>query len=120
MPSRRRVFHPQETYRFSLTRTLSDYPLLIGEILRRDDIRAVRRAKRRAFLFDLGRALGVRVPQAVGTPKNSPLKELTWQTHNNQDEPRTPCAFVSEKKGMIDRADFDRLFREAPGEFKRL
>ena len=98
MPSRRRVFHPQETYRFSLTRTLSDYPLLIGEILRRDDIRAVRRAKRRAFLFDLGRALGVRVPRAVGTPKNSLLKELTWQTHNNQDEPRTPAPLFQRKR----------------------
>jgi hypothetical protein len=120
MPSRRRLFHPQETYRFSMTRTLSDYPLLIGEILRRDDIRAVRRAKRRSFLFDLGRALGVRVPRALGTQKNSLLKELTWQTHNNQEKPRTPCALVSAKKGMIDSADFDRLFREAPGEFKRL
>jgi hypothetical protein len=120
MPSRRRVFHPQETYRFSMTRTLSDYPLLIGEILRRDDIRTVRRAKRRSFLFDLRRVFGMRVPRAVGTPKNSLLKELTWHTHGNQDEPRTACAFISEKKCMIDSADFDRLFREAPAEFKRL
>jgi hypothetical protein len=118
MPSRRRVFHPQETYRFSMTRTLSDYPLLIGEILRRDDIRAVRRAKRRAFLFDLGRVLRVRVPRAVGTPKNSLLKEPTCQARNSQDEPRPPCAFVSEKKGMIDSADFDRLFREARGSLR--
>jgi hypothetical protein len=94
MPSRRRVFHPQETYRFSLTRTLSDYPLLIGEILRRDDIRAVRRAKRRAFLFDLGRALGVRVPRAVGVRKNSLLTELSWHL-NNRDQDQLPISLSS-------------------------
>ena len=77
MPSRRRMFHPsQETYRFSMTRTLSDYPLLIGEILRRDDIRTARRAKRRFFLFDLGRMLRVRVPRAIGVRKKSLLTEL--------------------------------------------
>ena len=78
MPSRRRVFHPRETYRFSMTRTLSDYPLLIGEILRRDDIRAVRRAKHRSFLFDLARVLGMRVRRAVEFRKNSLLKQLSW------------------------------------------
>jgi hypothetical protein len=69
------MFHPQESCRFSITRTLSDYPLLIGEILRRDDMRAVRRAKRRSFLFDLGRVLGVRVALAVGVRKKSLLTE---------------------------------------------
>src|SRR5260370_40353816 len=53
----RRVIHPQETYRFSTTHTLSDYPLLIGEILRRDQQRAVQQAKRQTFLYGLGRAL---------------------------------------------------------------
>ena len=69
MSSHRRIIHPQETYRFSTTHTLSDYPLLIGEILRRDQTRAVQQAKRRAILRDLQRALGLRVTQALGTPK---------------------------------------------------
>jgi hypothetical protein len=94
MPSRRRLFHPQETYRFSMTRTLSDYPLLIGEILRRDDIRAVRRAKRRSFLFDLGRVLGARIPRAVGVRKNSLLTELSWHL-NNRDQGQVPISLPS-------------------------
>jgi hypothetical protein len=32
------------------TRTISDHPLLIGEILRRSELRTNRRAKWRAFL----------------------------------------------------------------------
>jgi hypothetical protein len=57
MPLRRRVIHPQESYRFSTTYTLSDYPLLIGEILRRDQLRAVQLSKRRTLLYGLGKAL---------------------------------------------------------------
>jgi hypothetical protein len=69
MPSHRRIIHPQETYRFSTTHTLSDYPLLIGEVLRRDQHRAMHKARRRAILDDLQRALGIRVTKDVGTPK---------------------------------------------------
>ena len=71
MTPHRRIIQSQETYRFSMTHTLSDYPLLIGEILRRDQLRALQQAKRRAILQDLQRALGMRVAQAVGTPKSS-------------------------------------------------
>ena len=70
MPLRRRVFHPQETYRFSTTHTLSDYPLLIGEILRRDQLRAVQQDKRRTLLYGLGKALGMRVARQLGNPVN--------------------------------------------------
>jgi hypothetical protein len=66
--TRRRLIHPQETYRFSVTHTLSDYPLLIGEILRRDRQRAVQQAKRRRLLHGLGKALGMRVTRHVGNP----------------------------------------------------
>jgi hypothetical protein len=66
MSLRRRVIHQQETYRFSTTPTLSDYPLLIGEILRRDELRAVQQAKRRILLYGLGKALGMRVPRQLG------------------------------------------------------
>jgi hypothetical protein len=69
MSSHHRIIHPQETYRFSITHTLSDYPLLIGEILRRDEVRAMQQAKRRGILRDLQRALGMRVTQPLGTPK---------------------------------------------------
>ena len=37
-----------QAYRFSSTATLSDFPLLIGEILRRSDLRVEKRARRRA------------------------------------------------------------------------
>jgi hypothetical protein len=41
---------PRESVRYSPhTRTLSDYPLLIGELLRRDELRRQRRAKRARF-----------------------------------------------------------------------
>jgi hypothetical protein len=69
MSSHHRIIQPQETYRFSITHTLSDYPLLIGEILRRDEVRAMQQAKRRGILRDLQRALGMRVTQPLGTPK---------------------------------------------------
>jgi hypothetical protein len=67
MSSHHRTTHPQETYRFSMTYTLSDYPLLIGELLRRDQVRASQQARRRAIFSDLQRALGMRVARAVGT-----------------------------------------------------
>jgi hypothetical protein len=67
MSLRRRAIHPQETYRFSMTHTLSDYPLLIGEILRRDQERADQQTKRQTFLYGLGRALGMRVHRALGS-----------------------------------------------------
>jgi hypothetical protein len=79
MLSRRRVVHPQETYRFSMTHTLSDYPLLIGEILRRDQRRTIQQAKRRSLLVDIRRALGLRVPRNVGNAKGDLLNQLSWQ-----------------------------------------
>ena len=39
-----------ETYRFSATPTLSDFPLLVGEILRRNDLRSQRLAQRRSLV----------------------------------------------------------------------
>jgi hypothetical protein len=48
--------------------TLSDYPLLIGEILRRDQLRAVQLSKRRTLLYGLGKALGMRVARQLGNP----------------------------------------------------
>src|SRR5260370_31952709 len=50
----RRVIHPQETYRFSTTHTLSDYPLLIGEILRRDQQRASNKLNAKPSCMGLG------------------------------------------------------------------
>jgi hypothetical protein len=49
-----------EMSRFSATRTLNDFPLLIGEILRRGDIRSQRRAKRRLVIREIKAAFGVR------------------------------------------------------------
>ena len=83
MSSRRRTIHPQETYRFSMTYTLSDYPLLIGEILRRDHLRALQQARWRGMLSDLQRAFGIRVARALGTPKRR-LPGSTW--HGREGE----------------------------------
>lgn len=104
MSLRRRVIHAQETYRFSTTHTLSDYPLLIGEILRRDELRAVQQAKRRSFLRDLWRALGMRLPRRVGTRKNGLLTEVAWRANNgNQNElrihPRIPSPSDQRQNG---------------------
>jgi hypothetical protein len=77
MLSYRRFIHPEETYRFSVTHTLSDYPLLIGEMLRRDQLKVLQQARRRAIFHDLGRALGIRLPVAVGKPKNR-LRDAAW------------------------------------------
>jgi len=83
MSSHHRTTHPQETYRFSMTHTLSDYPLLIGEILRRDQVRVSQQAKRRAILSDLQRALGMRVAQAVGIRKRR-LAGATWRDREGE------------------------------------
>jgi hypothetical protein len=45
-------------YRFS-TRTLSEVPLLIGEILRRGDLRLQKRAKREARIRKIREILGM-------------------------------------------------------------
>jgi hypothetical protein len=65
-----------------MTHTLSDYPLLIGEILRRDQLRARQQARLRAIFTDLQRALGMRVARAVGTRRKKPLvdwKSRQWE-----------------------------------------
>jgi hypothetical protein len=51
MLSRTNIARGNETYRFSPTYTLSDFPLLIGEILRRSERRSELRARRR-LLFE--------------------------------------------------------------------
>jgi hypothetical protein len=43
-----------ETYRFSATRTISDYPLLIGEILLRSEL-ARRQALQKNILYEIRR-----------------------------------------------------------------
>jgi hypothetical protein len=42
-----------ETYRFSATYTLSDFPLLIGEILRRSERRSEQKAKVRSLFHKI-------------------------------------------------------------------
>ena len=78
MSSRHRTVHMAETYRFSATHTLSDYPLLIGEILRRDERRSVKEAKLQAFFYRLGRACGVRVRRPLGAHEQRPFTEDTF------------------------------------------
>jgi hypothetical protein len=48
-----------ETYRFSATYTLSDFPLLIGEILRRSEHRSELQAKRRWLIEKIKRIFPV-------------------------------------------------------------
>jgi hypothetical protein len=48
-----------EMSHFSKTRTLSDFPLLIGEILRRADLRLQRQARRRARVRKIKATFGI-------------------------------------------------------------
>jgi hypothetical protein len=50
MSSRTRAVRGYYPNRFSTTQTLSDYPLLIGEILRRSERRALQRARLRSLM----------------------------------------------------------------------
>jgi hypothetical protein len=50
MYSRTRIAQWCETNRFSATHTLSDFPLLIGEVLRRRGLRSERQARRRSLI----------------------------------------------------------------------
>jgi hypothetical protein len=58
MLAKHRTVHTAETYRFSATRTISDYPLLIGEILFRSEL-ARRRAQRKNILYEIKRIFGL-------------------------------------------------------------
>jgi hypothetical protein len=53
-----------ETYRFSATPTLSDFPLLIGEMVRLSDLRFKRQAQRRSLFQKIGASWAIR-----STPK---------------------------------------------------
>jgi hypothetical protein len=54
------VVQANQTSHFTKTRTLCDFPLLIGEILRRADLRLRRQARRRALVRKIGEAFGIR------------------------------------------------------------
>jgi hypothetical protein len=54
------VVQANQTSHFTKTRTLCDFPLLIGEILRRADLRLRRQARRRARVRKIGAAFGIR------------------------------------------------------------
>jgi hypothetical protein len=53
MFSRTHAARGDETYRFSATYTLSDFPLLIGEILRRSERRLERKARARSLIHKI-------------------------------------------------------------------
>lgn len=53
MFSRTHAARGNETYRFSVTYTLSDFPLLIGEILRRSERRSERKARARSLIHKI-------------------------------------------------------------------
>ena len=44
---------------FSTTRTLSDFPLLIGEMLRRGNLRSLRQARRRTLIRKIKATFGI-------------------------------------------------------------
>ncbi len=60
-----------EMAHFSTTRTLSDFPLLIGEMLRRGDLRSRRQARRRTLIR--------KIKATFGNPLNqSGRRSLFW------------------------------------------
>jgi hypothetical protein len=70
MFSRRHVVPGYEPYRFSASRTLSDFPLLIGELLRRGELRAQRQARRRSLIqkFRAAFAIASEVKRSIDPP----------------------------------------------------
>jgi hypothetical protein len=46
-------------YRVYTTATLSDFPLLIGEVLRRNEVRSRKRARRQAHIRQIKRLFGI-------------------------------------------------------------
>ena len=60
MISRIRSARGCELYRMRTTATLSDYPLLIGEILHRSDLRREKRARQKARIRRLKSMLALR------------------------------------------------------------
>jgi hypothetical protein len=66
MASRRRIVHQTETYRFSATQTISDHPLLIGELLRRGELRVLHEARFRTWIGEMVAALGLKMSRRLG------------------------------------------------------
>ena len=62
--SRTNIARGNETYRFSATNTLSDIPLLIGEILRRSELRSQRKARPRSPIQKI-RAICTRIIRRI-------------------------------------------------------
>ena len=60
MLSRTQIARGNETYRFSNTSTLSDFPLLIGEMLRRNDLRSEKQEKRRERMRKIRGMIAIR------------------------------------------------------------
>ena len=52
-----------EMAHFSTTRTLSDFPLLVGEMLRRGNLRAWRQARRRTLIRKIKATFGIPRPK---------------------------------------------------------
>jgi hypothetical protein len=71
MAPRRRVVHQTETYRFSATQTISDYPLLVGELLRRGELRQLHEARVRARIRDVIAAIGLRMRERLGSAREA-------------------------------------------------
>jgi hypothetical protein len=71
MASRRRIVSQTETYRFSATPTISDYPLLIGELLRRSELRGLQAARMRALIGDMVAAFGWRTHRRLGDAREA-------------------------------------------------
>jgi hypothetical protein len=67
MASRRRIVRQTETYRFSATQTISDHPLVIGELLRRGELRVLQEARFRAWISEMVTALGGRMRRPLGS-----------------------------------------------------
>jgi hypothetical protein len=58
----KQIARGNEAYRFSATYTLSDFPLLIGEILRRNDLRSQKRARRKSLIRKITGMFAMRQP----------------------------------------------------------
>jgi hypothetical protein len=86
-----------EMSHFSTTRTLSDFPLLVGEMLRRGNLRSRRQARRRTLIrkmkADQGDALAEHA--AVCHPA------LTWMRLVNDEPVQIPRRVLDRKRSSF-------------------
>lgn len=89
------VVQANKTFRIARTRTLCNFPLLIGEILRRADLRLQRQARRRARLRKIGAVFGNSLTSHrdfIAEPSSAGPEEFINYLSEGKDQSILPCS----------------------------